>query len=63
MLKGVDGRTDGVACLYYKLNYEPKGSGELKMQAISKPIFGEKKLNFCLLNCPENSYAHKGSRD
>ena len=26
----VDGRTDDVACLYYKLTNDPKGSGELK---------------------------------
>ena len=25
-----DGRTDNGACLYYKLTYESKGSGELK---------------------------------
>ena len=24
-----DGRTDNGACIYYKLTYEPKGSGEL----------------------------------
>ena len=28
-------RTDGGACLYYKLTYEPKGSGELKISCIS----------------------------
>ena len=27
-----DGRTDSGARLYYKLTYEPKGSGELKIQ-------------------------------
>ena len=25
-------RTDNGACLYYKLTYEPKGSGELKIE-------------------------------
>ena len=33
-------RTDNGACLYYKLNYEPKGSGELKIPI--KNIFAHK---------------------
>ena len=31
-------RTDGEACLYYKLTYEPRGSGELKMNMSSFEI-------------------------
>ena len=30
-----DGQTDDGACLYYKLIYEPKGSGELKVASYS----------------------------
>ena len=36
-LKSVDDgrrRTDNGACLYYKLTYEPKGSGELKKKDV-----------------------------
>ena len=38
-------RTDNGACLYYKLTYEPKGSGELKKECKEKNICTWKLLD------------------
>ena len=50
-LKSVDDddvrRTDNAACLYYKLTYEPKDSGELTMDFSDPVVVYDVKVGRC----------------